>query len=163
MEEALLETVELLMEDTEPDDLPDTFREWIVDAKPSPWAFVGDGWRREALSLVEKRIEGDGKGRFGFNTASVGNVDGLYNQVLGVSPIYGVKWRGRSNTMVRRDVSDLVEIRGEIVHKGTTPGALNLKGVRSWSEFVTRLCEKFEEQLEEFRSQATSPGKATQK
>nr|WP_246011062.1 HEPN domain-containing protein [Nocardia mexicana] len=159
VEEALLETVELLLESTEPHSLPGTFRDWIVEGKPSPWAFVGDGWRSEALALVHKRIEGDGKGRFGFNTASVGNVDGLYNQVLGFSPIYAVKWSGRSNAMVRRDVSDLVEIRGEIVHKGTTPGALNLKGVRSWSEFVTRLCEKFDEQLVDFRSEVVPPPK----
>lgn len=159
VEEALVETVELLTETVSPAELPETFREWVVTAKPSPWAFVGDGWRDEAVALVRARIEGDGKGRFGFNTASVGNVEGLYQQVLGIAPIYAVKWRGRSNEMVRRDVSDLVEIRGEIVHKGTTPGALNLKGVRSWADFVTRLCEKFDEQLIEFRTGLTSGNK----
>lgn len=159
VEEALLETVELLMEDTEPVDLPGTLREWVAEAKPSPWAFVGDEWRSEVITLVARRIEGDDKGRYGFNTASVGNVDGLYRQVLGVSPICGVKWKGRSNAMVRREISQLVEIRGEIVHKGTTPSALNLNGVRTWSDFVTRVCDKFDDQLVEFRHGQTSTSK----
>jgi hypothetical protein len=119
--------------------------------KPSPWAFVGDGWRDQAVELVRKRIEGDETGRYGFNTASVGKVSGLYEEVLGYSPLRDVKWQRKGNAAVRENISLLVTVRGEIVHKGTTPGSLSLSGVRSWSSFVERLCEKFDERLVEFR------------
>ncbi|WP_433563207.1 hypothetical protein ACQP1O_38400 [Nocardia sp. CA-151230] len=159
VEEALVETVQLLVADGEPDELPVAFRTWVAELKPSPWTFVGDAWRYQVVELVRERIEGDDTGRYGFNTASVGKVTGLYKEVLGYSPLQDIKWQSKSNAAVRRDISLLVQVRGEIVHKGTTPGSLNLKGVRDWSSFVGRLCEKFDEQLGQFRADVSSGSK----
>ena len=52
---------------------------------------------------------------------------------------------------MRKQVSELVIIRGEIVHRGSTPDALNLGLVRNWADFVRRLIEKFDEHMVEFR------------
>lgn len=53
---------------------------------------------------------------------------------------------------VKADISTLVSVRGEIVHRGTTPGALSLGGVRAWADFGRRLTAKSDERLVEFRS-----------
>src|SRR5699024_11137716 len=105
------------------------------------------------------RLEGDAQGRFGFNTASVSGVEGLYNQVLGYSPLRAIRWQKKSNAAVRKDISTLVEVRGEIVHRVTTPGALSLGGVRSWADFIRRLTEKFDAGLVEFRTGISSGSK----
>lgn len=116
-----------------------------------PWVFVGDSWRSAVLELARSRLEGDEQGRYGFNTASVKSVEGLYLQILGYSPLREISWQKKTNASARKDISFLVQVRGEIVHKGTTPGALTLGGVRAWEEFVRRLTQKFDERLVEFR------------
>ncbi|WP_369707574.1 MULTISPECIES: HEPN domain-containing protein [Corynebacterium] len=62
-----------------------------------------------------------------------------------------MKWQKKTNAAVRKQVSELVIIRGEIVHRGSTPDALNLGLVRNWADFVRRLIEKFDEHMVEFR------------
>ena len=159
VEEALIETVEWLLENLQPQELPQAMRDWVAKESSDPWAFVGDSWRSEVLRLVRNRVEGDAQGRRGFNTASVHNVKSLYREILGFDPLQGIRWQNKSNTAVRADIALLVQVRGEIVHKGTTPGALNLGGVRGWADFVRRLTEKFDGCLVEFRSGLTSGGK----
>lgn len=159
VEEALLETVSWLLDNKSPDELPQALRSWVVERNGDPWAFVGDSWRSAVLEHVRSRLEGDEQGRYGFNTASVSGVEGLYNQILGYSPLRNIRWQKKSNASVRRDISTLVEVRGEIVHRGSTPGALALGGVRSWADFVRRLTEKFDAGLVEFRSGLATGGK----
>lgn len=158
VEEALLETVSWLIENRSPGDLPDALRSWVSDQSGDPWAFVGDSWRAAVLELVRSRVEGDEKGRFGFNTASVPGIEGLYLQVLGYSPLREISWQKKANAAVRKDISTLVTVRGEIVHRGSTPGSLSLGGVRAWADFVRRLTEKFDERMMEFRNGNTSGG-----
>lgn len=159
VEEALLESVSWLLDNRSPEDLPEALRTWVADQNGDPWAFVGDSWRAAVLGLVRSRLEGDAQGRFGFNTASVSGVEGLYNQVLGYSPLRAIRWQKKSNAAVRKDISTLVEVRGEIVHRGTTPGGLSLGGVRSWADFIRRLTEKFDAGLVEFRTGIPSGSK----
>ncbi|MHA7619969.1 HEPN domain-containing protein [Cellulosimicrobium cellulans] len=153
VEEALRETVEHLVTSCEPDHLPKDLRAWVVEKTSDPWAFVGTGWRGQVLVLVEQRLEGDGTGKFGFNTANVSNVEALYSQVLGFSPLREVKWPKKSNASVRKSIEELVSVRGEIVHKGTTPGSLTLDKVRRWADFVKRLSEGMDKQLETYRQE----------
>ena len=159
VEEALIETVEWLLENRQPQELPKAMRDWVAKESSDPWAFVGDLWRSEVLRLVRNRVEGDEQGRRGFNTANVHNVRSLYREILGFDPLQGIRWQNKPNAAVRADISLLVQVRGEIVHKGRTPGALNLGGVRGWADFVRRLTEKFDACLVEFRSGLTSGGK----
>lgn len=151
VEEALIETVTWLLENMSPNELPEALREWVSQQSGDPWAFVGDSWRSAVLDLVRSRLEGDEQGRFGFNTANVPGVEGLYKQILGYSPLREIRWQKKANSAVRKDISTLVQVRGEIVHRGSTPGALSLGGVRSWADFVRRLTEKFDERMVEFR------------
>jgi len=159
VEEALIETVTWLLESMPPNELPEALREWVSQQSGDPWAFVGDSWRSAVLDLVRSRLEGDEQGRFGFNTASVPGVEGLYMQILGYSPLREIRWQKKANSAVRKDISTLVQVRGEIVHRGSTPGALSLGGVRSWADFVRRLTEKFDERMVEFRTGLTSGSK----
>lgn len=159
VEEALVETVEWLLENLEPQELPKAMREWVAKDRPDPWAFVGDSWRAESLRRVRAHIEGDEEGRYGFNAASVGNVIRLYTDILGFDPLSRVTWQNKTNAAVKNDVALLFTVRGEIVHKGATPGLLNLAGARAWVDFVRRLTEKFDACLVEFRSGLTSGGK----
>lgn len=39
----------------------------------------------------------------------------------------------------------LIEIRGEIAHRGTTPGDLNTRGVRDWVQWLARLADRLDE------------------
>ena len=151
VEEALIETVGWLLENLQPQELPQSMRKWVAKQVKDPWSFVGDSWRSEALNAVRRRVEGVAQGRFGFNTASVDKVESLYEDILGIKPLRGVSWQGKSNDAVRKDISRLVQVRGEIVHKGTTPEALSLGAVRAWAEFVRRLTEKFDGGMADFR------------
>lgn len=151
VEEALIETVEWILENLQPEELPQAMREWVAKGRPDPWAFVGDSWRAESLRRVRAHIEGDEEGRYGFNAASVGNVIRVYTEILGFDPLSRVTWQNKTNAAVKNGVADLFTIRGEIVHKGATPGDLNLGGARAWVDFVRRLTQKFDGYLVEFR------------
>lgn len=64
------------------------------------------------------------------------------------SPARSAASRGRTAaTSVRQELVDVVDVRGEIVHKGQAYGSLSLGGVRSWRDFVDRLILKFNEAL----------------
>ena len=151
VEESLIETVEWLLANKKADELPEKLRSWVAEQSSDPWVFVGDSWRSAVLELVRLRIEGDSDGRCGFNTANVGGVESLYKSILGFCPLREIKWQKKTNAAVRKQVSELVIIRGEIVHRGSTPDALNLGLVRNWADFVRRLIEKFDEHMVEFR------------
>ncbi len=55
VEEALIETVEWLLENRQPQELPKAMRDWVAKESSDPWAFVGDLWRSEVLRLVRNR------------------------------------------------------------------------------------------------------------
>lgn len=151
IEEALLETVKWHVDQNAPEALPQALQDWVVNQSPGPWNFVGDSWRETVVELVRSRLEGDDQGRFGFNTASVPRIESLYFGILGFSPLRDIRWQKKSNQSVRKDIQTLVSVRGEVVHRGTTPGALSLGSVRAWADFVRRLATKFDENLVEFR------------
>lgn len=151
VEESLIETVEWLLTNKKADELPEKLRSWVAEQSSDPWVFVGESWRSAVLELVRLRIEGDSDGRYGFNTANVRGVESLYKSILGFCPLREIKWQKKTNAAVRKQVSELVKIRGEIVHRGSTPDALNLGLVRNWADFVRRLIEKFDEHMVEFR------------
>lgn len=151
VEEALRETVADLLSRDDPQGLPSSLRDWVTaKAKTDPWAFAGDGWKSVVAAELDKRLDGSG-GKFGFNTASPDGVIKLYKEVLGYEPLTIVSWQGYANDKVLADIGTLVEVRGEIVHRGTTPGVLDFKGVRTWRAFIERLCTKFDARLVEFR------------
>lgn len=151
VEEALVETVDWLVANRSPREFPKALREWIVANIADPWDLVDAAWHDKVHDAVRDRVDGDDEGRFGFNTANVSNVESLYQELFGVSPLREVSWQGKANREVRKDVARLVKIRGQIVHRGSTPGTLDLAGAKAWASFVRRLIEKFDDRLAVFR------------
>jgi hypothetical protein len=152
VEEALRETVEDLLGRLKADDLPPALREWVsTAAKSDPWSFAGTGWKQVIRDQLTRRIDGVG-GKYGFNTASPDNVIALYKQVLGFEPLTAISWQSYANDKVLSSLGDLVSLRGEIVHRGTTPGGLDIQAVRDWIAFVERVCDKFDIRMVAFRA-----------
>lgn len=152
VEEALRETVEDLLGRLDADELPSKLRDWVGGvAKSDPWLFAGTGWKQVIRDELSRRIDGVG-GKSGFNTASPDNVIALYKSVLGFEPLTAVSWQAYGNDKVLSSLGDLVSLRGEIVHKGTTPGGLDIQGVRDWVAFVERLCQKFDARMASYRA-----------
>jgi hypothetical protein len=104
------------------------------EARKDAWNVTGNGWRHVALTEVGSLIAD-------LNNAASGQVEGLIAKALGIgSFLDGVSWQNKSASSVREDLRSLVnDVRGEIVHKGTTPSALNLAGFSEWKNFITKL------------------------
>lgn len=58
-----------------------------------------------------------------------------------------ISWQGRSASSVQTELDDFIVIRGEIVHKGQTPGELDKPGVESWISFFDRLTERVDAKI----------------
>ncbi|WP_396913723.1 HEPN domain-containing protein, partial [Mycolicibacterium sp.] len=63
----------------------------------------------------------------------------LHMKVFGENVLNKCRWNRRSNPRVKEELASLVSLRGSIAHTGKTPGALHLKHVRDWRDFVLRL------------------------
>jgi hypothetical protein len=112
-----------------------------ASGKADPWSITGSGWMDVIALEVKKQIES-------LNNASSGQVDALCAKTFGVADmLHGITWPGRAAGTARELLAELVWIRGEIVHKGTTPGTLDLDGVKSWLGFVDRLVSRFDQVL----------------
>lgn len=151
VEEALRETVAYFLEGGDPAQLPDSLRLWVADkAKSDPWRFAGTGWASIVADEIDRRLDGNG-GKFGFNSANPDAIIKLYREVLGFEPLTSVSWQRYSNDKILKDIGTLVAVRGEIVHRGTTPVHVDFNSVKGWIDFVERLCAKFDARLVEFR------------
>lgn len=103
-------------------------------ARDDVWSVTGENWRSvveaEASSLIDR-----------LNNAASGQVNELVSKVLGLpSFLAQVTWTAFPQPNVEGDLRSLVnEVRGEIVHKGRTPSALNVPGLAEWRNFVDKL------------------------
>jgi hypothetical protein len=109
----------------------------VLGSKKDPWALAGDAWKAEADLSVRAKVAA-------LNTPSAKNVEEIAQQCLGfVGLLEACSWQGKPPSAVREDLDMLVlEVRGEIVHKGRTPAPLHLSGVKSWDTFTTRLVDR---------------------
>ncbi len=103
-------------------------------AKADVWTVTGDNWRTIVADEVADLI---GK----LNNAGSGKVDGLIKMALGIDSFLSrVSWPAYPPIDVGAELRSLVnEVRGEIVHKGRTPSALNVPGLEQWRSFVDKL------------------------
>jgi hypothetical protein len=123
--------------------LSPTLQGFVQDAaKRDVWSVTGGSWLDLAYEQGHKIISE-------LNTPSPGQVERLASNVLGLSKaLEHCKWQKKPAARVRSDLGTLVlQVRGEIAHKGTTPGHLNLGGVRDWISFATRLVDKLDVSL----------------
>ncbi|WP_149204503.1 HEPN domain-containing protein [Actinotalea subterranea] len=111
-------------------------------AKDDPWAVVHDGWLTVARTRAAYEIRS-------FNNAASRQTNELVHHVLGCEDVLNsVGWQAVSSTKAQTELTELVnDIRGEIVHRGTTPGSLNLPGVRSWRRFLSNLVKSFDKAI----------------
>lgn len=111
-------------------------------AKVDAWTVTGNNWRVVVMGEVADLV---GK----LNNAASGNVDRLIALALGIDSFLSrVSWPAYPPIDVGAEVRDLVnEVRGEIVHKGRTPSALNTPGLEQWLSFVDRLVAESDARL----------------
>jgi hypothetical protein len=142
-EQALLETSQFILASIGSDwsKMPAGLRKVAGDhaKKKDPWDLAGDGWRRIAAAHVEKRVAA-------LNTPNSENVEELTKECLGIGDVLdGCGWRKNPPQTVRDHLNEFVhDVRGEIVHKGSTPSPLHLAGVRAWRDFFERLVGEFD-------------------
>ncbi|MFI2478763.1 HEPN domain-containing protein [Nocardia xishanensis] len=118
--------------------LPHRLRSELGTVK-NPWALAGDGWKSEARAAVEREANR-------LNTPNVSNTQKLLDLAIGLPTVLrSVSWRGASNQKVLDNLDEFVHnIRGEIVHKGTTSGPLHKGGVEGWINFFNRLVSQID-------------------
>ena len=106
------------------------------EAKDDPWAVVHDGWLTVARTRAAYEIRS-------FNNASR-QTNELVHDVLGCEDVLdSVGWQAVSSAKAQAELTEFVnDIRGEIAHRGTTPGNINMPGVRSWRRFLRQSREE---------------------
>ncbi|MGW6021270.1 HEPN domain-containing protein [Streptomyces sp. NPDC055099] len=142
VEDVIREAVHAIIEtpDVTPDSLPDALRHRVTtQAKnKNPWVLAGDGWKTYTLQCVDGLVDA-------LNTPKTDNVNKLLEQTLDLSKaIEQCAWQGVSSDRLIANLDDFVCIRGEAVHRGTTPGDLNITGALSWQQWFTRLADRLD-------------------
>lgn len=79
------------------------------------WDLAGVGWK----SVVKDHYRAMLKKHLGpFNTPRAGNVDNLFNAVLGIDNLSTCwSWKGMPNAGAKETLSQIVMLRGEIAHR----------------------------------------------
>jgi hypothetical protein len=111
-------------------------------ALKNPWALAGSGWQTEARHAVASEA-----GRL--NTPNVENTERLIDLAIGLpDALHDISWPKMAKVSVLANVDEFVhDIRGEIVHKGTTPGPLHKAGVKSWINFFDGLVSRLDARI----------------
>ena len=140
VEEVAIEVTEFLASEVAESSVPETVRDWIMNAQPKPTAWdltVHPGWRELWIRLVRARAKGEeGKERdFGILSANAKAVAGLFDRV-GVEPF------ARVSVADQKKLDNLVEERGQIVHTGKAPDKFRKKNATDWRAFVEQLSEE---------------------
>lgn len=147
VEQVAVEGLENLLKQIGSDhtELPHRLRSELGTVK-NPWVLAGDGWKSEARAAVEREANR-------LNTPNVSNAEKLLDLAIGLpDALHGVSWRGTSNQKVLANLDEFVHnIRGEIVHKGTTPGPLHKGGVEGWINFFDRLVSQIDSKVLEHK------------
>lgn len=152
VEDSLLWVTGKLCERESPEDIPPSLRDFVAKSasvRADPWLLAGESWRKIILDQVTILVRGAGDGTsFGMNTASPEKINSLHQKVLGSRPLNACNWQGVSNIKAKAELASFVEIRGSIAHTGKSPGALHLKGTRGWQNFISRLADRLDHELE---------------
>jgi hypothetical protein len=143
VEQVALEGLDFLLTEIDQDHskLSHPMRTKLAKVK-NPWSLAGALWQSEARQVLSREAEK-------LNTPSVANVEALLKLAFGLSDgLHGNSWQGIRSGKVVLDIDSFVqEIRGEIVHKGTTPGALNKSGVNVWIAFFDKLTSRLDDKI----------------
>jgi len=113
-----------------------------LGALKDPWALAGTGWQAKARDAVNQEV-----GRL--NTPGVQNTEHLLDLAIGLPDgLHDISWQKMGKAQVLANVDEFVhDIRGEIVHKGTTLGPLHKGGVEDWISFFDRLVSRLDKKI----------------
>lgn len=143
VEQVSLEAFAFVLDTISGDDtkLPKEMRSRLGAAK-NPWSLAGDRWRTQAREALERDVAK-------LNTPNVNNVEELLRLATGdANALQGISWKGMGNAKLRDQIDEFVqELRGEIVHKGTTPGSLNLGDLPRWVNFFRKVAQKLDQRI----------------
>jgi hypothetical protein len=146
VEQVALEGLDFLLEEIGQDHtkLPHALKAKVAVAK-NPWALAGILWQTEAREAVRREAAK-------LNTPNVANTESLLDLALGMpEALHGVRWQKMSNPKVVANIDEFVhDIRGEIVHKGSTPGTLNKADVGAWITFFANLTLRLDNKIGEY-------------
>lgn len=122
--------------------LPSGLRDSLGRRK-NPWILAGDAWMAEARKEMELKA--------GYlNTPNCSNVEEMLLMAVDLqAALHELKWQYRPNSDENREELDefVQTIRGEIVHKGTTPSPLNKSGVQFWIRFIENIAKCLDAKL----------------
>lgn len=150
VEDGLIWAAEQMANATNFSRIPSATRAFVAQSVSSdPWRLAADGWRHELVDAVTRRVRGDdaNESSYGINTAGPRQISAIYDEIVGERLLNNCRWASFSNRKVKERLALLVTVRGSIVHTGRPPGALHLRGVRDWREFVERLGRKLDTEL----------------
>lgn len=132
-------------------DLPDALRVFVADrSRVDPWRLAGDAWRQVCRDEVTTLARGDDTGSFGINTAGPKQIASLHTKILGENLLDKCRWTNKPTKAIKKDLAELIVIRGEIAHTGQAPGPLHLLGVRKWRKFIQDLAIRLDGHLEDW-------------
>lgn len=143
VEQLAIEGLDLLLNEIAGDHnrLPASMKTNLGNLK-NPWSLAGSLWQAEARAAVEREA-----GRL--NTPNVANTESLFELAIGLpNGLHDISWQKMSRAKVLANVDEFVhDIRGEIVHKGTTPSPLHKGGVENWIKFFDGLVSKLDPKI----------------
>ncbi|MFZ3560792.1 HEPN domain-containing protein [Streptomyces sp. BH055] len=142
VEDVTVEAVESIvaLPSVTPDRLPKPLHHWIAERvkTKNPWDLAGGGWKSYTVECVQSRVDS-------LNTPDSKNVNELLERTLGLKNALGqVSWQKMSSSEIAERLDLLITIRGNAVHRGETPGDLNIGGVFWWHNWSTRLADKLD-------------------
>lgn len=114
-----------------------------LGSRKNPWSLAGNGWQTEARKDISAQIAQ-------LNTPNCANVESLIFAAIGLADsLAGLTWQRHQDSQKNRDdLDEFVQvIRGEIVHKGTTPTPLHKGGVKSWISFIRNVAERLDDKI----------------
>ncbi|MFI7337085.1 hypothetical protein ACIBUY_03995 [Streptomyces sp. NPDC050085] len=105
----------------------------------------GDGWKTFTPAYVQKEVDA-------LNAPTSGNVNTLLERILDLpQAVQQCTWQGMPAERVASHLDLFNTIRGEAVHRGTTPGRLNIGGARDWHQWFTRLADRLDSLIDAHR------------
>lgn len=113
-----------------------------LTAVKNPWALAGTAWQAEARNAVGQEVGL-------LNTPNIKKTEKLLDLAIGLpEALHHISWPNVGNAKVLANVDEFVhDVRGEIVHRGTTPGPLHKGGVNSWIKFFDDLASRLDKKI----------------
>lgn len=124
-----------------PDGLAHGLRNGIAETvkKDNPWRLADDGWRGYTRDYVKGKLNR-------LNTPSAHNAEELLSTMLGIDhALDQCSWPNQGPDRLREYLNELIEYRGRVAHRGTTPGDLNTRGIRNWVSWLTHLADQLDD------------------